>query len=345
MPTAAEVSALLARRVTYEGEEYSPRRLEEEVGEATAQHKAKLATLDQLRGAHDTLSHEMSTEIEEQHGAWQRVLAKIPLLRSLVPERPLHAVLLEKVEIAQRRTQEVGNYLDRIQVEIAALQQDIERLTAKMIAAAHDEETAAKHVLELEQARDAAQAELEAIADKQSAAYREAQARHDAITHAIWEHGTKLRLFSTAENRLSGLIRMNASFLEILRNLHGSMQSLYEAGNEALGELEGNLAALASAAKASELSLEMQQAMEQLRGCVNKVAVLASETSLYLTQNVDKMTREMRIYDEATQELVEKNLRAEKATQEERIQETIALAELELRDSGAGGVVAKKKTL
>lgn len=330
--SAVEVESVLARQVVYDGEDYSRQKIDTVVGEATERQQAQLETLEELRGAHDTLSTEMSTDAHAERSAWERVLEKIPLLKSLVPERPLHAVLLEKVEIAQRRTQEVGNYLDRIQVEITALQADIVRLNAKMMQAARNEEAAARHVLELERALEAVQAELEATADKQTAAYRELQARQDSLKHKMWEHGTKLRLFATAENRLAGIIKMNNSFLQILRNLHGNMQSLYEAGNEALGELEGNLAALASAAKASELSLDMQRAMEQLRACVNKVAVLASETSLYLTQNVDKMTREMRIYDEATQALVEKNLRAEKETQEQRIQETIAMAELELRE-------------
>ena len=94
-----------------------------------------------------------------------------------------------------------------------------------------------------------------------------------------------------------------------------------------LAELEGNLAALASAAKASELSLQMQKSMESLRASVNKVATLASETSLFLTQNVDRMVQEMKVYDEGTEQLVEANLKAEREVQEQRINETILLAE------------------
>ena len=128
---------------------------------------------------------------------------------------------------------------------------------------------------------------------------------------------------------------MNNQFLEILRNLHGNMEILYEAGNEVLGELQGNLSALASAAKASELSLDLQQAMASLRQSVNKVAALASETSLYLTQNVDKMAAELTIYDRATETLVENNLREERA--ERQVAETLALAEQELRKGGPAG--------
>jgi hypothetical protein len=107
------------------------------------------------------------------------------------------------------------------------------------------------------------------------------------------------------------------------------MQTLYDTGNEVLNELQGNLAGLATAAKAADLTMEMQQAMESLKASVNKVAVLASETSIYLTQNVDRLTSEMRIYDEQTQQLVESYLAAEREIKEKRIDETIELARTE----------------
>jgi hypothetical protein len=342
---ADSAEALLEKQVVYDGEDYSRDAVETLAATYSARHQTNLKTLGELSRAHDALGKEMTADLVEQKSAWehlgniftfnnvgtnlQGLLEKIPILRSVVPDRPMHVLLTEKVEVAQRRTQEVGNYLDRIGVEVQNLQQDIGRLSRKMVVAAHNEELAARHVLELKAALEEVERAI-AGAQKDSAATRELEHRRDAIKHRIWEHGAKLRLYSNAENRLAGIIRMNNNFLEILRNLHASMQSLYDAGNEVLGELEGNLAALASAAKASELTLDMQQAMESLRTSVNKVAVLASETSLFLTQNVDRMTREMRVYDEATEQLVESNLQAEREVKEERINETIALAEQEL---------------
>ena len=338
----AEALDLLTRQVVYDGEDYSRQSLDQTVAGCTAKHQTNLATLAELSKAHDQLRQEMTADLVEQKSAWEHVgnilrlhnmgtnlrglMEKLPGLRSLVPARPLHTLLTEKVEVAQRRTREVGNYLDRIQTEIGALQQDITSLNARMVQAAKNEEAAGAYVLELKAALEAVQKDLEK-AVKESAQARELESAADQIKHRIWEHGAKLRLFSTAENRIAGIIRMNNNFLEILRNLHANMQSLYEAGNEVLSELEGNLSALASAAKASELSLEMQQSMESLRASVNKVATLASETSLFLTQNVDRMTREMRVYDESTEALVETNLKAEREVQEQRINETIALAE------------------
>jgi hypothetical protein len=343
----AELSALLEKQVVYDGEDYTRDSLETFVQGYAKRHEASVQTLEELSNAHGELSREMTAELVEQKTAWeylgnvftardvgsnlQGLLEKIPVLSNLVPDRPLHVLLMEKVEVAQRRTRDVGRYLDRIQGEVVKLQEDVTRLQKRMVLAAKNEEQAALHVLELRQALEAAEKDLAALPDAKSAQAREVETAIQAIKHRIWEHGAKLRLFSTAEDRLAAIIRMNNNFLEILRNLHSSMTSLYEAGNEVLSELQGNLAALASSAKASELSMDLKNAMESLRTSVNKVAVLASETSLYLTQNVDRMTKEMRIYDESTEKLVEDNLKAEREVREERINETIALAESELQ--------------
>jgi hypothetical protein len=347
VPERSEVEALLARQVVYDGEDYTRQGLAALVQDYAAKHQAGVKTLDELSKAHGDLSREMTAELVEQKSAWehlsslltlkgvgsnlQGLLEKIPVLGALVPDRPLHVLLAEKVEVAQRRTSQVGDYLDRIQGETDDLQKDVARLQKRMVVAAHNEEAAALYVLDLQRALEATERELAGSADHGSARARELEAAVSSLKHRIWEHGAKLRLYSTAENRLAGIIQMNNNFLEILRNLHSNMQSLYEAGNEVLADLEGNLAALASSAKASELSIDLQKAMESLRTSVNRVAVLASETSLYLTQNVDRMTREMRVYDEATSKLVADNLRAEREVQEQRINDTIALAESELR--------------
>jgi hypothetical protein len=341
-----DAEAILQKQVVYDGEDYTRAGLESMAAGYAERHEKSVQTLEELSKAHDELRNEMTADLVQSKSVWEYVgniltiqkvgsnlqglLEKIPLVSDLVPDRPLHLLLTEKVEVAQRRTRQVGDYLDRIQGEIQRLQEDVARLQKKMVVAAHNEEAAAAYVIELKKALEEMEAEKAALADPASARGRELESLAASIKHRIWEHGARLRLFSTAESRLAGIIRMNGNFLEILRNLHGNMQSLYEAGTEVLSELEGHLSGLASAAKASELSMDLQKSMESLKSSVNKVAVLASETSLYLTQNVDRMTREMKIYDEATQQQVESNLRAEREMQEQRVNETIALAEQEL---------------
>ena len=210
-----------------------------------------------------------------------------------------------------------------------ALQIDITRLNKKMVVAAINEEKAAKFVLELEEARQGLEEALGKIEDPKSVEARELQTRRDSIKQLIWQQGAKLRLYSNAEDRIASIINMNNNFLEILTNLHSNMQTLYDTGNEVLNELKGNLAGLASAAKADDLTPEMAESMASLKESVNKVAVLASETSIFLTQNVERLTSEMKIYDDETQALVESNLAAEREIKEERINETIELARTE----------------
>lgn len=336
---------VLKKQVVYDGEGYTRQSIEGMLGEYQQKHQLNLKKFEELSGAYERLSTEMTADIAEQKSAMEYLgniltfnelgtnlkglLYKVPILRDLTPTRDIKELLGEKIEVAQRRVQEVGDYVDTLQTDIKNLQEDIVRLNKKMVAAAHNEEKAARYVLELEAYRAELEKKLSAFSDPKSVEAREAQAKISEVKRMIWEHGAKLRLYSNAEERLSAIVNMNNNFLEIMTNLHGNMQTLYEAGNEVLNELHGNLAGLASITKAGELSVEMHKSMESLKKSVNKLATLASETSLYLTQNIDKLTSEMKIYDKSTEELVASNLAAEREIKEQRINETIELAKKE----------------
>ncbi|MFA6319228.1 MAG: hypothetical protein WC943_17580 [Elusimicrobiota bacterium] len=338
------IADTLSKQVVYDGEGYTREGLEKMLGDYQAKNTTDLQKFGELSNAYSRLSKEMSADIAGQKTAMEYLsaiftlqqvgtnikglLAKLPLLGSLAPSRDLKELLGEKIEIAQTRVKEVGNYLETLQADIKSLQDDITRLNKKMLSAAHNEEKAAGHVLELEDLRKKLEAAL-APMDPKSADAREIGARVDELKKAIWEHGAKLRLYANAEDRLAAIVRMNNNFLEIMTNLHGNMTSLYESGNEVLNELHGNLAGLASISKAGELSVEMHRSMESLKKSVNKLAGLASETSLFLAKNVDRMTSEMKIYDSETEALVESNLKAEREMKESRINETIELARKE----------------
>ncbi|MBI4677064.1 MAG: hypothetical protein HY748_05725 [Elusimicrobia bacterium] len=338
------VTDTLSKQVVYDGEGYTREGLEKMLGDYQAKNTTDLQKFGELSDAYSRLSKEMSADIAGQKTVMEYLsaifafrqiganvkglLAKLPLLGGFAPSRDLKELLGEKIEIAQTRVKEVGNYLDALQSDIKNLQNDITRLNKKMLAAAHNEEKAASYVLELEDLRKKVEAGMASMDPKSSEA-RELAARIDELKRAIWEHGAKLRLYSNAEDRLSAIVKMNNNFLEIMTNLHGNMTSLYESGNEVLNELHGNLAGLASISKAGELSVEMHRSMESLKKSVNKLATLASDTSLFLAKNVDRMTAEMKIYDAETEALVESNLKAEREIKESRINETIELARKE----------------
>jgi hypothetical protein len=337
--------ATLKKEVVYDGEGYSRESLEKMLGEYQAKNTVDLSKFDELSKSYQRLAKEMTTDISDQKSAFdylaniakldslgvnlKGLLQKIPVVRDMAPSRDLKELLGEKIEIAERRVKEVGNYLDTLQSDIKALQDDIVGLNKRMIVAAQNEEKAAQHVLALEAGRKALEEKLKSLADQKSLEAREITAKLSEVKRMIWEHGGKLRLYSNAEDRLVAIINMNNNFLEIMNNLYSNMTTLYDSGNEVLNELHGNLAGLASMSKAGELSVAMHDSMESLKKSVNKLAGLASETSLYLTQNIDRMTAEMKIYDSETERLVQSNLAQEREIKEQRINETIDLARKE----------------
>ena len=343
-PASRSAEDVLTKPAVYDGEGYTREGLEEMLTEYQGKNTVDLKKFEDLSGAYARLSKEMTQDISDQKSALEYLgnlvsldgigtnikglLAKIPILREFSPSRDLKELLGEKIEVAQRRVKEVGNYLDTLQVDIKNLQEDIVRLNKRMILSAHNEEKAAKYVLELEGIRKDLEGKLAAI-DAKSTQAREVTAKISDVKRLIWEHGAKLRLYSNAEDRIAAIVNMNNNFLEIMTNLHSNMSTLYDAGNEVLNELHGNLAGLASLSKAGELSLEMAKSMESLKKSVNRLATLASETSLYLTQNVDRLTSEMKVYDKETEKLVQSNLAAEREVKEQRINETIDLARKE----------------
>lgn len=343
----AERTSILKKEIVYDGEDYTRDSLQSMVKNYQEQHTGRIAELEELKKTHDHIAREMTDELAEQKSVWDCVkdmvsgdrqaavsnfrglLERIPVLRDRLPDRPLSELLQQKIHVTETRIREIGGFLDRMESEVENVRQDIVRLNKKMIVAAQNEEKAAEYILQLREIEKQLEEELGQMGGEVTAAHREKQAEIDEIKRMIWQHGGKLRLYSNAEDRISAIVTMNNNFMELLTNLHTNMQTLYDAGQEVLDELRGNLASLTTATEASELTMEMQKSMDSLKESVNKVATLASNTSLYLTQNVDRMTSQMRIYDDETQALVKSNLEAEREIQEKRIDETLKLAEKE----------------
>lgn len=347
--------------VVYDGEEYTRESLQQLVTHYQDKHGSDLHELEQLRKTHDEIAKEMNKDLAEQKTAWEYMrsmisldpsqvssnfrglLEKIPVLNDYVADRPISELLRDKIHVAEMRTVQVGQFLDQIEMRVDALRADITRLNKKMVVAAHNEEKAAALVLEMRGRLQGLEAALTEIPTEQGAARREKQAEIDEVKREIWEHGARLRLFSNAEDRIASIVAMNNNFLEMLVNLHSNMTILHDSGQEILDELRGNVSGLATATQASELTLDMQKSLESLRVSVNKVATLASQTSLFLTQNVERLTAQMKVYDDATQALVASNLAAEREIQERRVDETLELAQKEyaLLQEARQGTVAE----
>jgi hypothetical protein len=336
---------ILQRQVVYDADDYSSRdTLQTALKPELDKQQERITELESLKSRQDVIAKEMSEDLIQQKPIWdclkeaasgdrqkfglavRGLLERIPVLRSKLPDRPLSELLQEKIHLTETRVREVGSFLDRMESEVENVRQDIQRLNKKMLLANQNKEKAAQYILQLKEIEKQLDNEVQAMGSEVTLAKREKQTELDEVRRLIGEHGGKLRLYANADERINSIVKMNNNFLELLNNLHNNMQNMYDSGQEVLDELRGNLASLSTATEASELTMDMQKAMQSLKSSVNKVATLASQTSLYLTQNVEKLTSEMRIYDESTQQLVEANLAAERAVQEKRLDETLKLA-------------------
>lgn len=346
--SAESKSAVLQKKVSYSGEEYTRETLESSLKPELERHEQRMTELEGLKKTHELIAKDMTSDLMEQRSIWdclkdtvagdrsrglqgfKGVLQRLPLMKRMIKERPLTELLQEKIQITETRIREVGNFLDRMESEIENVRQDVQRLNKKMVNSAQNKEKAAEYILQLRDVEKGLTAELEGFGTEVTAAHREKQGEIDDVRRMIWEHGAKLRLYANADQRISAIIKMNNQFMELLTNLHTNMQQMYDQGQEVLDELRGNLASLSTATEASELTLDMQNSMQSLKESVNRVASLASTTSLYLTQNVEKLTSEMKIYDTETEQLVAANLAAEREIQERRIDETLKIAQAEV---------------
>lgn len=341
------VEELKNKKVEYDGAKYSREAVGSMVTEYRTSHQDHVKDLRALKEEHSKLAKQMNEEIEEQRslmdefrtmvsgkkGAGARgfkgVLAKIPLLGRPFRKRPLKDLLEAKVDIADMRCRESASYLERVEQTMADLRADLEALHQKQVDAARNKDEFVELVLSLKAAREELEKELEGIDDHNSEAYRERELAKAEVERLIWENGQKMRLFDNAQERIETVIKMNNNFLEISGNLHSNMTIIYEAAQTVLDELRQHVSSLATLAEAGELSLNMTESMESLKESMSKVATIASETSLYLTKNMESIVDGMRIYDQNTEEVVERNLAEEREAKREQLERILAKAEEE----------------
>ncbi len=350
--SAESKSAVLQKKVSYSGEEYTRETLETSLKPDLERHEQRMQELEGLKKTHESIAKDMTSDLIEQRSifdclkdtvagdrrkgiqGFRGMLERLPVMKKFVKERPLSELLQEKIQITETRIREVGNFMDRMESEIENVRQDIQRLNKKMVNSAQNKEKAASYILQLQEVEKALNQELADLGSEVTAAHREKQGEIDDVRRMIWEHGGKLRMYANADQRINAIIKMNNQFMELLTNLHVNMQTMFDSGQEVLDELRGNLASLSTATEASQLTMDMQNSMQSLKDSVNRVASLASNTSLYLTQNVERLTSEMKIYDSETEKLISSNLAAEREIQERRIDETLKMAKAEMASKG-----------
>ena len=122
---------MLNKSVTYEGEEYTRDSVTEMVKTYQDKNVRDLKELETLRKVHDDIASEMNRDLIEQRSAWDYVkaivmgdkrnmtsnfkglLERIPIVGNMIPDRPLQELLQDKIAVAEKRTKEMVQFLDK----------------------------------------------------------------------------------------------------------------------------------------------------------------------------------------------------------------------------------------
>ena len=338
---------ILKKHVEFDGSKWSREATSQIDDQYRTRNQGSLDELKRLQEEHDQLAKEMNKEINDQRSlldeiktmasgkkggvgrGFRGVLGRIPVLGRPFRRRPLADLLQAKVDIADGHVKRVAEYLKRVEQTISGLHEDQKTLQAKKVEAARGKKQFVGFVLELKSLHEELERQLQEITDANSEEFRQAEAHLVETDRLIWEHGQKMQLFDHALHHLDSIMKMNQHFTEISKNLHANMTLIHEAAELVLDELRQHASRLATLAEAGQLSLQITASMESLKESMNKVAVITSETSLFLTRNVEQIVSNMTVYDRQVEDLVEKNLAVEKEIRQQQLQRILEKAEEE----------------
>jgi DNA repair exonuclease SbcCD ATPase subunit len=325
----------------YEGAEYTADELELLRQEYQGRHGEAAHQFQSIEQRYGSLTQDLTTDLGNGTQLSQQLqsLATGPSMGDKVREffarvgltkrkRPVSELLEEQLESVQTQIHQVAQLRESMDGHIEAVEADIRRLNGRITEAARNEETAAKHVLALSETLTEKENAVLFwdVNDHKSAAYREANSLVDELKAQIRIHGSKARSYGQAEERLAVIVKMNRNLLEMLRSGAVNMEQLTDAVHQVVDEISGNVQALTSLTLANEMALDLIQATEHLKEGVQKVAVLASETSLTLTRDVDRFVDDLQVYDEATLQQVQTNLSEERSHRQQQVDDAIAHA-------------------
>jgi DNA repair exonuclease SbcCD ATPase subunit len=322
MATTAE---RIAEKVVYKGDAISIKSLESALSIERERQNVDLDKLKALRARNDELSQTLEQEIKRLRkfsdyfsgnrlkGSFlanlKEILSYIPGIgKLLVTKRSIEDLLKQQYEISAKRVREVADFSDRLKAAEQDLFKEIERLNAKIVESAHNEELAVDTVLELKALLEGKQAEAAAVENKSSAAYRELEAEIDQLRELLSDHSTKLELYSSAEERLARLKDNTRRLQETISNLYGDIRKYVMIANEKLEDAAAQIQALGTAADASIVLLDMKASLDSMTASMNETTRFVSETQLYLRENLDRLVDDLELYDAQTSALVQKNL-------------------------------------
>jgi chromosome segregation ATPase len=221
----------------YTGEGISVRTLEETIRTERARQNDRLGELARMRarnaeiqqalavemGRLRELSERLSEDRKDDRGRWRRLLDWFRGRGGrTLDHRSIEQLLREQYETSSLRLKEAAEFVERLEAAKKDLYDEIERLNGRIVESAQNEERAAALVTRLRTLKGELEARLMRL-DPASAEGRKYQAELDRVRRGLAEHTTRLRLYSTAEDRLAGLKGNTWKLAEVIANLQDQL--------------------------------------------------------------------------------------------------------------------------
>ena len=334
----------------YTGEGISVRTLEETIRTERARQNDRLGELARMRarnaeiqqalavemGRLRELSERLSEDRKDDRGRWRRLLDWFRGRGGrTLDHRSIEQLLREQYEASSLRLKEAAEFVERLEAAKKDLYDEIERLNGRIVESAQNEERAAALVTRLRTLKVELEARLMRL-DPVSAEGRKYQAELDRVRRGLAEHTTRLRLYSTAEDRLAGLKDNTWKLAEVIANLQADITRYVTAASEKLDLIGGQVQAIGAAADASLVLLELRQSLEAMTESVHQTTRFVAETQAYFRENVDQMVADLDVYDADTERALTETAALSDAFSEAEVEK--ALSEAIARKAAAAGV-------
>ncbi len=330
---------VLEKKVVYSGEGISVKLLEDSIQSERSLLTGQVDQLTRMRerntAIQQALSEEMTKlrELSEQladtrkgkkrgffGGLFSKLRGNEPLTR-----RSIEELLRGQYELSSLRLKQASEFADRLEASKEELYDEIDRLNRRIVESAENEETAAEYVSELKRIKEEVEFNLNRV-DPSTADERHLQSELDKIKRRLAEHTTRLKLYSTAEERIAKLRDNTRQLAETIANLQGDITRYVVAASEKLDLIAGQIQAIGAAADASVVMLELKQSLDAMTESVNHTTRFVAETQAYFRENVDAMIDELKIYDEETERVLDENLIYSDAYSDLDVEQALATA-------------------
>lgn len=313
---------ILEQKVTYSGDGISVRTLEELIGGERKRQSDQVDELTNLRRRNADLQNalveemnrlrQISVELQKSRKGQSSLLSSmfswLPFVKSTsATRRSIEDLLRRQFELSSMRLREAADFADRLEAAKLDLYDEIDRLNRKIVESAHNEEAAADYVLKLRELKLELEASL-AVVEPSTSDERELTAEIDRVRRRLAEHTTKLKLYSTAEDRLVALKHNTRQLAETIAHLQADITRYVTASSEKLDLVAGQIQAIGAAADAANVVLELKQSLDAMTESLNLTTRFVAETQAYFRDNVDTMMDDLELYDEETQRALAKNI-------------------------------------